>query len=292
MAKKAPVANETDPLFLQKLQAKNAQGLVRPNITKNEIDYTFAVQTTTKNNVVITQSLNNDIGDIVTVYNTNGTINVTSVDQTVNDYTSVDSGVSQIIAGENIVINSTNGNGFGVVTISTIAEPVVIASKISNGTSNVNVYKNGAVTIGIGGNSNVITFDTNATTISGSLYVSNTIFANSFSPSQITLTGPLIVNTPYIEVGTINTLLDTFDATVYRSAKYTISSTNPYDSQVSEILVLQNNGISMLNTYGSLNTGANTLSFFTNISGTEVRLFAIGTTSNNLIRIEKTYITV
>jgi hypothetical protein len=69
------------------------------------------------NTVTLTTSANNESGDVTTVYSTKGTITVNPVNQTINQYTSVDSGVSQIVAGTGVTITSTGESGTGVVTI-------------------------------------------------------------------------------------------------------------------------------------------------------------------------------
>lgn len=101
-----------------------------------------------------------------------------------------------------------------------------------------------------------------------------------------------IVDTGNVTVTVANTIVDSFSSTQYRSAKYTISSTNPYDSQLAEILLLQNNGRVAITVYGILTTGNNTVSFYANISGTTVNLLATGTTALNQLRIQRTYFNI
>jgi hypothetical protein len=69
--------------------------------------------------LTVTSSPANDAGDVVTVYRTTGGIAVTAVNETVNQYTytAVGAGVTQIIAGNNVTITSSNGDGSGDVTI-------------------------------------------------------------------------------------------------------------------------------------------------------------------------------
>ena len=71
-----------------------------------------------ENTVTVTQSVNNSTGDVVTVYTGPTSINVTAVDQTVNQYTVSDAGVNQIVAGQGISVSATGPNGTGIVTIS------------------------------------------------------------------------------------------------------------------------------------------------------------------------------
>jgi hypothetical protein len=98
-----------------------------------------------------------------------------------------------------------------------------------------------------------------------------------------------VVNSPYITVGTTTTIIDSFSAVTYQSVKYLISSSNGTDSFMAEVSVLQNNGTVVLNTYGVLATGTNTLNFDANVNGSVVNLLATGTTSSNQLRIQRTY---
>jgi hypothetical protein len=98
-----------------------------------------------------------------------------------------------------------------------------------------------------------------------------------------------IVDTANVSVGTSNVIIDSFSVAEYRSAKYIISSLNGTDGTFAEVSVMQNNGVVLLNAYGIMNTGGNTLIFNSNISGTFVNVLAQGTTGSNQLRIQKTY---
>ena len=98
-----------------------------------------------------------------------------------------------------------------------------------------------------------------------------------------------VVDTGNITVGTANTIVDSFLTTSFRSATYSISSTNPYDSQFADVRLVQNNGVVVISTPSTLNTGSNTITFTANINGSTVNLIANGTTSANQLRVEKTY---
>ena len=93
-------------------------------------------------------------------------------------------------------------------------------------------------------------------------------------------------------VGTTVTIVDSFYSNVYRSVRYTISSANPFDSQMSEVMLVQNNNVVAINNFGNVNSGANTVSYSANISGNTVNLLANATTSANQLRIQKTYFTI
>jgi len=178
MARKSPIANESDPSILRQVENRSSP-------PGGASQFPRATQVTSPNTVTITQSVNNDPGDVVTVYSTNGTISVTSIDQTFNEYTAVDSGVTQIVAGENIVVTSSGGNGLGVVTISATSTPVFSDSRISNGTSNVEVSLNGPVTIGVAGVPNKVVISNTSLTMSGSLIAANLSVSGNVTATNI-----------------------------------------------------------------------------------------------------------
>ena len=101
-----------------------------------------------------------------------------------------------------------------------------------------------------------------------------------------------VVTPANVLVNTNLKIIDRFYANTYRSARYTISSTNPVDSTMAEIMLLHYNGNVFINTFGILNTGSNTLSFSANIESGNVNLIANSTTASNQLRIQKTYFSV
>jgi hypothetical protein len=98
-----------------------------------------------------------------------------------------------------------------------------------------------------------------------------------------------VVTSSNITVGTANVIIDSFDAAQYRAARYTVSSTNIYDSQLAEVHLTQMGTKAVVSVFGLVNTGANTISFGANVSGVTVNLLAIGTTALNQLRIQRTY---
>lgn len=88
-----------------------------PIVGATEVVYPQSTAATSNNAVTISSSLNNDTGDITTVYSSNGQITVNPINQTINQYTSVNSGVNGIVAGTGVTITSTGSGGTGVVTI-------------------------------------------------------------------------------------------------------------------------------------------------------------------------------
>jgi len=117
-------------------------------------------------------------------------------------------------------------------------------------------------------------------------------FLAAAESAVVTSANTTIVSAPNVTVGTTLTIVDSFSNTAYRSVRYTISSTNPYDSQMSEIMLVQNNGTVIINNFGILNTGANTVSYYANTNGSTVNLLANGTTNSNQLRIQRTYFVI
>lgn len=94
----------------------------------------------------------------------------------------------------------------------------------------------------------------------------------------------IVINITSTPVGTANTIIDSFDSTIYRSVKYIVSGT----THMAEIQILQNSGVVLLNTYGVLNTDSNTINYYANINGSTVNLLASGTVSST-IKLQRTY---
>lgn len=131
--------------------------------------------------LTVTSSPANDSGDVVTVYRTTGGITVTAVNETVNQYTSVDSGVSQILAGTGVTITSTGASGTGVVTINAGNVGLGNISSI-NLNGNVNSVLRGDGTWGADANSSygngnvtslLASFGSNTITTTGNVSVGN-----------------------------------------------------------------------------------------------------------------------
>jgi hypothetical protein len=105
---------------------------------------------------------------------------------------------------------------------------------------------------------------------------------------------PTIYDQAGVAVDTATITLDIFDATVYRSAKYTVSisnkSTNQY--QTSEIWLVQDGTNSYLEETSVFSNGGSLVAFTTTVSGNNVLLRAGGYNDGNIIKVQRTYITV
>ena len=113
-----------------------------------------------------------------------------------------------------------------------------------------------------------------------------------FIASAVTALDTTVVDTANVTVGTSNVALDYFDISTFRSAKYTISSSNGTDYTMAEVMLIQNGTTSLINTFGVINTGSNTLNFYANVYSGNAYLIASGTTASNQLRIQRTYFRV
>jgi hypothetical protein len=90
-------------------------------------------------------------------------------------------------------------------------------------------------------------------------------------------------------------VIDTFDATVYRSAKYVLSVSNSSlgEYETTEVLVIHNGTTAYKNQYGTIYTGTSSLGTVSVLytSGT-VELSYQGANTGNQVRIQPTYIKV
>jgi hypothetical protein len=120
------------------------------------------------------------------------------------------------------------------------------------------------------------------------------------------MTGPLIV--PAINVGATNivgvssntfttvstsqVVIDTFSASVYRSAKYQVQVTSGVNYHVIELSVVHDGTTTYLAQYGEIFTNSSLGTFDTNISGGNVRLLFTGVNAVSTINIFKTTLVI
>lgn len=131
--------------------------------------------------------------------------------------------------------------------------------------------------LGVGGGINV----GNGVTVSGSPLVLNA--------------QPIVFDETGIIVNTGVKTIDIFDPAVYRAAKYFISVTNTGTNQyqASEILLVHDGVNASIEQTSVFSAADNIVSFSAIISGGGmVWLRASGTTTNNIIKVQPTYITV
>ena len=94
-----------------------------------------------------------------------------------------------------------------------------------------------------------------------------------------------------ISVGSSNTVIDTFDAATYRSAKYTIKVSDSTGYQALEALLEHDDINSIITVYGSLSTtGSELMSLSTAVNGTNIELRATPVNSSTSVNLMGTYV--
>ena len=198
--KNPAAAGLSDPSLVRKAEATLAQDVLltkgKPGVVNGAVVLTSTTLTTTSNSFTTTTSANNQSADTVTVYNTAGAVYVSSIDQTVrqNIVNNPVAGVSKIIAGNNITITSTNGDGTGNVTVNVSGLGNIVTANFDGNASNV-LHGDGSWSADTTtyGNSNVVSllsaFGSNTITTTGNVSVGNIIATNIGNIATINLTG-------------------------------------------------------------------------------------------------------
>lgn len=99
------------------------------------------------------------------------------------------------------------------------------------------------------------------------------------------------ITTGAVTVGTSTAIVDSFPSATFRSAKYTISSTNS-DAQFYEVMLTQYDGDVAIATTSNVRTGTEFITFSANVNGSTVNLLAQGSISSNSLRIKRVYFNV
>ena len=169
---------------------------------------------------------------------------------------------------------------------------------------NANTFKGNLIaTTAVVGGRNILTYTQAAFDTANT---ANTRANDSVLKSGDTMTGPLIV--PAINVGATNivgvssntfttvstsqVVIDTFSASVYRSAKYQVQVTSGVNYHVIELSVVHDGTTTYLAQYGEIFTNSSLGTFDTNISGGNVRLLFTGVNAVSTINIFKTTLVI
>mgnify|MGYP003666415680 CR=1 FL=1 len=99
-----------------------------------------------------------------------------------------------------------------------------------------------------------------------------------------------VLNSKVVQMTNSSSVIDTFNTGSFRSAKYILQVTSASNYQVSEMLVLHNDGTPLNTEYAQLNSGLNLVNFSTDINGANVRLNASGNFISCSVRHERTII--
>jgi hypothetical protein len=116
------------------------------------------------------------------------------------------------------------------------------------------------------------------------------VVAQSFNN---TIGDSIVANPPLTTVANTATVIDTFSASVYRTAKYVISVTGAGEYQSTEALMVHDGNTAQLVTYATIYTGnAAIMTFASNVAAGQVRLLGTGTVSGNTVKLQSTYVKV
>ena len=223
------------------------------------------------------------------VYAFTNNAGVTTSNITISNYANVQVGNILFVNGAGLYINGTLGSAGSVLG--------------SNGTS-LSWVAGGGFTGGTIYNTLTISNTTPATsTTSGALQVTGGagiagniyIGGNCVVSGNITrgATSVLDNSNTITSIGTGATTIDSFANTAIRSAKYIISTQDvtTSQSQVAEILLVQDGANVNIVTYGVSWTGPNQrMTFSANISSGTVTLWASGISTNNTVKLTRTAI--
>jgi hypothetical protein len=258
-------------------------------------------------NTSIVPAANGNIA--ITVAGTSNVLVVSNVGTAVTGNTTVTGNIS---ASSAIITNQIN-IGTGAISVSNnvagifnasvtditmgVAANVALGSSSGNTTINGNLVANNNVTVNGNVSANLLTgtlttaAQPNITsvgiltslTVSGNVSIgnttSNTVQANSIVSAR---TGIAV---------TTSTVIDSFDMTDYRSAKYVLRSSSDLGYESLEVLLIHNDINSYVTVYGAVNTGnANTVAIATGINSGNVELRATGLGSNTVVNLIGTYI--
>ena len=191
----------SDPHLIRQTESKLAQDALiakgKPAVIGDTVVLPSTTVQATPTSVTTTTSANNQVADTTTVYQTNGTVYVSSIDQTVQNVVNKNIvnqiGVTNIVAGTNISITSTDGNGAGTVTINTTTPTLgnISVINLDGNASNV-LHGNGywSPDLTTYSNSNVVSlmaaFGSNTIVTTGNANVGNLSTAQVLATANIT----------------------------------------------------------------------------------------------------------
>ena len=112
--------------------------------------------------------------------------------------------------------------------------------------------------------------------------------------TAVNITGAIVPITNGTSVGTSATVIDSFDKTIYRSAKYVVQVSHASAGyEVSEVLVVHNGTTATQAQYGVTYTGAASLGATSvGVNGNDIELKYTGVNSANTVKIFKEYIRI
>ena len=108
---------------------------------------------------------------------------------------------------------------------------------------------------------------------------------------DITASGD-IVKTQILQMTSASSVVNTFETASIRSSKYVLQVTSASNYQVSEMLVLHNDGATLNTEYAQLNSGVNLVDFSTKVVNQNVELIASSSFVSCSVKFERTIIPI
>jgi hypothetical protein len=181
------------------------------------------------------------------------------------------------VVGNNFISTSGTmlfGTGAGQGTIS-----------VDTGTTTAGVFTTTMTDVNIGLNANVVICGTGKT-----LTARGNVSADNLNATTLSV-DDLYSSRTAVSVGSANTTIDTFAASSYRSAKYTLKVSDNTGYQAIEVLLVHDGVTPIMTVYGSISTtGADLVSLTTVISGSNVLLRASPENSSTSVNLMGTYV--
>lgn len=109
---------------------------------------------------------------------------------------------------------------------------------------------------------------------------------------SIIQTGAIVTSSPTVSVPTsaTPTIIDSYDGTIYRTARYTIQSTRLTNFESYEVMITHNGTSAFYKLISSVNTGTSLGTMTAAISGSTIQLKYTASYANTSIRLSKNYI--
>jgi hypothetical protein len=181
------------------------------------------------------------------------------------------------VVGNNFISTSGTmlfGTGAGQGTIS-----------VDTGTTTAGVFTTNMTDVNIGLNANVVICGTGKT-----LTARGNVSADNLNSTTLSV-DDLYSSRTAVSVGSANTTIDTFAASAYRSAKYTIKVSDNTGYQAIEVLLVHDGVTPIMTVYGSISTtSADLITLSTVMSGSNVLLRASPENSSTSVNLMGTYV--
>ena len=182
--------------------------------------------------------------------------------------------------------NSTSGNviaSSGTMQYGTNPGSGVIS--VNTGTTTAGIFATTITDINLGLAANIIMGATGKTVTARGNVTADNLQSDSLS------VGDFYSSRTAVSVGSANTVIDTFDASTYRSAKYTIKVSDSTGYQALEALLVHDDINSIITVYGSLSTtGSELMSLSTVVNGDDIELRATPVNSSTSVNLMGTYV--